>query len=67
MNNNIINFAQKDQQDSPALKKAKDAIDDMTEEDTDALFHYLLAMDYPLWRDQESLSQRNRAMLHQCH
>jgi hypothetical protein len=48
MNNNINNIPQEDHLDSPALKKAKDAIDDMTEEDTDELFHYLLAMDYPL-------------------
>ena len=49
---NIINFhfhhAREQLADSPALKKVKDAIDDMTEEDTNDLFYYLLAMGYPL-------------------
>jgi len=47
---NIINFHHVREQvaDSPALKKAKDAIDNMTDEDTDELFYYLLSMGYPL-------------------
>jgi len=50
MKDNIIKFPiiADETPDSPALKKAKDAIDEMTEEDTNDLFYYLLAMGYPL-------------------
>jgi len=50
MNNKIIEFPEIVNQttDSPALVLVKDAIDNLTEDETNALFHYLRSMDYPL-------------------
>ena len=43
---NIINFPQRTsyKPDSPALKFAKDAADELNEDDTDELINYLIAM-----------------------
>jgi len=46
MNNKIIEFPEI--VNSPALIQVKDAIDNLTEDETNALFHYLRSMDYPL-------------------
>jgi len=50
MKNNIIEFPEITNQttDSPALILAKEAIDNLSNEETNALFHYLRSMDYPL-------------------
>jgi|GEM_PF-4549515 len=49
MNNKIIEFQKiVNETDSPALIQVKDAIDNLTEDETNALFHYLRSMDYPL-------------------
>jgi len=50
MNNKIIEFPEIANQttDSPALILIKDAIDNLSNDETNALFHYLRSMDYPL-------------------
>ena len=47
---NIINFPEiaDETPDSPALILVKNAIDDLSDNETDNLFYYLLAMGYPL-------------------
>ncbi|MDD5113012.1 MAG: hypothetical protein PHC94_03265 [Methylobacter sp.] len=50
MNNKIIEFPENTDQppESPALILIKNAIDNLSNEETNALFHYLRSMDYPL-------------------
>jgi hypothetical protein len=50
MKNNIIDHPEitNETTDSPALILIKDAIDNLSDADTNVLFHYLMSMDYPL-------------------
>lgn len=50
MNNKIIDHPENTNQttDSPTLILIKNAIDNLSNEETNALFHYLRSMDYPL-------------------
>jgi hypothetical protein len=53
MNNKIIDHPEitNETTDSPALILVKEAIDNLSDTDTNALFHYLRSMDYPLSED----------------